>query len=330
MDKQKNNISRRDFLKSAATLTGAAVLTSSLPGISLAQEPVKIGGLWPLTGVFGPSGIPQRNGALVAMNRLEAEGGVNGKPVKLIVEDTAGKPEQAVRKMRKLVLKDNVDFLVGGLSSAVCLSLQPISERLKTIWLNTACTYSPKGCERETKYHIRIANNARTQQKVLGPWALENVGKNWYALFYDYSWGWSEFQEFNHYVVAGKGKMVGYEPVPVGLEDMTPYLMKVDKEKVDGLFLVFSGEGAISIVKQSYQLGIHSPDVVRAGPAVLTSSYYLPAQGRAATGILGANRYPRVLEGKLDNEWNKAFHKEYKELSDGSIAGRFAIQDSDL
>ncbi|HUL56807.1 MAG TPA: ABC transporter substrate-binding protein, partial [Usitatibacter sp.] len=120
-------ISRRTVIKAAAA-AGALQLTGPFIISARGEEPVKIGLDNPLTGTYAAVGGNELHGCELAVEQINAKGGILGRPVKLLVEDsTSGDAGTAVQKARKLIERDNVNFLLGNVNSALALAMADVS-----------------------------------------------------------------------------------------------------------------------------------------------------------------------------------------------------------
>lgn len=109
-------------MKTTALLLSAALLA---PGVAFAQETIKIGVTQPLTGAVAASGNYVANGARVAEEVVNANGGVLGKKIQLIIEDNKSNPKEAVASAEKLIVRDKVPVLMGAWSSTFTLAVMP-------------------------------------------------------------------------------------------------------------------------------------------------------------------------------------------------------------
>ena len=114
---------RRLFLQRASLLTGMIALGGGSyilnPKGAWAADPIKIGIATDLTGPIGYAGIPNSNVAKMVIEEWNAAGGLLGRPIQMILEDTASNEAAAVTKVRKLVQKDKVDVVLGGITSSM-------------------------------------------------------------------------------------------------------------------------------------------------------------------------------------------------------------------
>lgn len=103
-------------------------------GFTQGQQPIKIGALFILSGNFAGYGKSGSQGAQLAVDEINARGGVLGRPLQLIVVDDQGNPEVGVREARRLILQEKVDFLFGIDSSSVALAVAPSLTSTRFPW----------------------------------------------------------------------------------------------------------------------------------------------------------------------------------------------------
>src|SRR5215468_12202162 len=113
-------------------LLGAALL---LPFAASAQKSIKVGMPMPLSGPPALFGDPASKGAQMFVEEINAKGGVLGRKMELVVRDTKGQPDEAVRVAREMILKDNVDFLVGTLTSAEGPAVSVVAKENKIVFI---------------------------------------------------------------------------------------------------------------------------------------------------------------------------------------------------
>ena len=184
-------IGRRSVLGGAAAAAAGSLVYPARGTFAASEQPVKFGMVDPETGTYAALGASEITGAKLALDQINKAGGVMGRPVELLVEDSAADPGLAVTKARKLVNSDKVNFLMGSVSSAVSLSLSQAAEELKTLYLDTGGhTDQVTGTEcRWTTFRtcsttwMLTAGNFKT--------LFDKFGKNWYFLTPDYAYGHS-------------------------------------------------------------------------------------------------------------------------------------------
>src|SRR3954449_1844249 len=157
------NFSRRALVKGAA---GSALLAGiGMPAISRAQSDViKIGHLTPRTGFLGPLGDYAVMGIQLAADEINAAGGVNGRKIELLLEDSVN-PQTASAKAERLIERDKVAMLIGEISSASGLAIGQVAKRTKTVFINTGCNSDAlRGSDcNQYMFHIEGANSMYVQ-----------------------------------------------------------------------------------------------------------------------------------------------------------------------
>src|SRR5689334_18064933 len=135
-------ISRRRLIGYGATAgaLGASMLVPAPWRAAFGQaKAYKIGSLQPLSGAAAAGGKTALVGVQMAVDRINAAGGINGRPVELIVADDESKPDVGKRKIEKLLVGDRIDAHQGGLLSNVCLACMPVFEEHKVVNMIGAC-----------------------------------------------------------------------------------------------------------------------------------------------------------------------------------------------
>src|SRR5207244_13179910 len=134
---------RRRFLGLSATAASALGATIVVPAPSREAcgqaKPYKIGVLQPLTGAAAAGGTTSLVGTQMAAERINKAGGINGRPIELVIADYESKPDVGRRKAEKLVVEDKVDVGEGGYLSNVCLACMPVFEEQETVWMIGVC-----------------------------------------------------------------------------------------------------------------------------------------------------------------------------------------------
>jgi len=184
---------RRKLIKQTATLTVAAAAAQfGFPSILRAQsEAIRIGHITPRTGFLGQVGEYGYKGAMLAVEEANAAGGVLGRKVEMIAEDSVN-PATAVTKANKLVERDQVICLIGEISSASGLAIGEQAQRYRIPFFNTGCNSDAlrgANCKRYM-FHIEGSNTMYT--KTIGTWQLQKNlirGARWCFLTADYAFG---------------------------------------------------------------------------------------------------------------------------------------------
>jgi branched-chain amino acid transport system substrate-binding protein len=268
-----------------------------------AAKPFKIGSEQPLSGAGAAGGKTAVVGLQMAADRINNSGGINGRPVELVIADDESSPAVARQKTAKMVQEDAIDIHVGGFLSNICIACMPVWEDAKIINMISVCLDTTLTTSKCNKVSFRVHDFAPAQAVAFGP-TLAKMGKKWHIVYADYSWGQSTRDAYAAEIKKNGGEVVGTTGTPLGTADMTPFLSKISGD-FDGLFVILFGKDGITYTNQAYDLGL-TKKYKYAGDGAIVESTNMPAIGNKAEGFVGINRYIPIFEGPLNTP---ALHK---------------------
>jgi branched-chain amino acid transport system substrate-binding protein len=300
---------RRSFLKLA--LAGGLGNTASL---MLAKDmfaapsgaPIRIGLQVDLTGGFASWGYWNDKAVRKAVEYCNSQGGIAGRPIELITEDSESNPPTGARKFRSLVQRSNVDFVIGAVHSGVNLATVPIAKELKTVYIPHGMADEMTGAM-GNRYVFRVNSDTYSQAAAGAEWANTNLGKKWTFLFADFGWGWSHYKD--HKAVLDKLGARVNEPiaVPLDAKDLLPYLAKVPSD-TEQLYSIFFGSQSVAYYTQSKSLGLDKR--MHRYSVLCTHESISPKDiGGASENIHLLEYHPRMLKHK-----DTAFNKKVREI----------------
>ena len=256
----RNPVSRRSWLKCAA---GSAVLAGiGMPAIVRGQaDAIRIGHLTPLTGFLGPLGEYAVMGVKLAAEEINAAGGVMGRRIELVLEDSVN-PQTASAKAERLVERDRVAMIIGEISSASGLAIGQVANRTKTMFINTGCNSDVmRGAScNPFMFHIEAANSMYV--RAAGQHLLrENMvkGKRWYSLTADYAFGHDLLRVAKGFMEQHGGQFAADELVPTDTTDFSPYLLKIRQTRPDLVVSNLAGNQITNFIKQYSEYGLQFP-----------------------------------------------------------------------
>lgn len=305
------------FWMSALALAAAAVIflvvRSATPDHGTV---ITIGFVNPQTGTFAALGKASRRGLDLALENAKANPAFKGVTFKVIERDSAAKVSDAIRYARELDARQQVDILMGGLSSAECLSLQQFAGETELVYLvASGCwvdDFSAPG--HVNPYSFRVNLNNKQRNVAFVSWLNNNVGKRWYVLYSDTAYGQSGLQAFKD---AG-GNVVGSLGIPFGATDMAAYVSKVDRQ-ADGVYFIFAGRDATLALQESLSQGLRDK-MKLAGLQSLVIPENFPKLPASAEGLADIGAYPRDVNGPMDTPENRQFRARYARFA-GPDAG---------
>lgn len=298
------SLKRRDFLKAAAA--GAVAAHGAAPLTALAApkgKPIVIGHQCDLTGGFSSWGYWSDKAARAAVRHLNANGGIAGRPVEYVVEDTESSPPTGARKFRSLVQRSAADFVLSSVHSGVCLASTAIAKELKTIYMAQAMAEEITG-SMGSRYVFRVGSDTYSQAVAGAPWAVQNLGKNWAFVFADYGWGWSHFNEHKKVLERLGAKVNSPIAVPLDAKDLLPYLARVPGD-TQVLYSIFFGAQSTAYYTQGKSLGLDQK--MQRYSVICTHEAISPRDlGGASEGVYLLEYHPRQLRFK-DTVHNRRF-----------------------
>ena len=286
-------VTRRRLIGYGAATAGALGATMLVPAPWRAAfgqaKPYKIGSLQPLSGVAAVGGKTALVGVQMAADRINSSGGINGRPVELIIADDKSKPDVGRRKIEKLVVEDLVDVHLGGFLSNICLACMPVFEDAKIVNMISVCLDTTLTTSKCNRYSFRPYDYAPAQAVAFAPYLVNKMGKKWHLGYADYSWGQSTRDAYAEQIKKAGGEVVGTTGIPLGTADMTSFLSKITGD-FDGFFGIFFGKDGVTIGNQAFDLGM-TKKYKWAGDGAIAESTNLPALGNKIEGFVGINRY---------------------------------------
>jgi len=291
---------KRTILKSGILVILALAIVG-LPVLASA-EPIKIGLLADLTGGLAAYGYSHDKVAKAAIKKINADGGIAGRPVELYVEDDESNTSVGASKFRKLVETYGADFVLDSNHSGVAIACCPIAKELRTLYFPCGTATDISG-EKGNRYVFQACTNVREQVIGGAKYAVQNLGKKWVTVVVDYAWGHSYEAEFAKYVKEYGGSVLNSIRIPLGTGNMLRYLKgKIPFEAEAVLFANF-GSDFLSFIRDLYAL---RPNINKLG-----ADYSIAAQdpvklGAPAEGLYCLTSYPVTLRG-LNIPYNKAY-----------------------
>lgn len=301
-------------MKTQLTLAATAFLLSTAMSPALAQEKIKLGVIVTLSGPGAALGQQVRDGFALAVKDLG--GKMSGRDVEVVVVDDELKPDAAVTKVKGLLERDKVDFVIGPIFSNILQAIhRPVTES-KTFLISPNAgpsTFAGKDCN--PFFYVTSYQNDQVHE-ILGKVAQDRGYKRMYLMVPNYQAGKDSVAGFK---LDYKGEIVEESYMPLNTLDFQPELSKISSQKPDALFTFMPGGLGVNLVKQYKQAGL--ADSIPVLSAFTVDESTLPAQQDAAVGMFGgANWAPN-----LDNPQNKKFVAAY-EATYNSVPGTYAMQ----
>lgn len=286
------------------------------------KDPIRIGLLTPATGAYAGLGELNRNGVQLAVDEVNAAGGVDGRKVEVFKADTGGTPAGAVTSAQKLVEQDKVQFLIGTVSTAVTTAVTqkvPSLGVLQVISSSQGIDLTGKDCNANT---FRVNANDGMATNAINAWLEKQPNKagTWDIMAADYAYGHETAAAFKAELGKNGGKVNSTLYSPVGTTDFGSYLAQF--KGGDGLLIVLSGTDIINFYKQALQFGtMDKYKAAISGPGGLIAPT-LKAVGDKLIGQLGVTFWSPAVPTDATKKFTDAYMKAYS----GALPDQFAAQ----
>lgn len=302
-EKDRNSIivsaGRRSLLKAGATVAGALAL--GFPAIVRSQsDKIKIGHLTPLTGFLGALGEYAVMGIKMAEEEINRSGGVMGRQLDVMSEDSVN-PATAATKAQRMLERDGATVLLGEINSASAKTIMQVAARNKRLFMSIGArsdVLRGKDCNRYT-FHVDIP--VTVMVNAVGQALMRDglvKGKKFFSLTSDYLFGHDLAKAAKSFFSANGGNLIGDELVATDVTDFSPYLLKIRQAKPDVVSTNLGGNQVTNFVKQYAEFGLPYPVV---GFNLNTADAWATGDGNLG-GI-----WPTVWHHELDTPGSKAF-----------------------
>jgi branched-chain amino acid transport system substrate-binding protein len=282
---QSGKLDRRTIIK-AVGAAGIAQLAAPLAITARAADEVKFGLNDPLTGTYAELGKNEQIGCQLAIEQINARGGVLGRKAQLLVEDsTSADTGIAVQKARKLIERDKVDFLLGNVNSAMAIALGQVSNELKKLHIVTGGhTDSVTGTDCHWNV-FRVCNTTRMETNSVSKTLFTKYGKKWYFITPDYAFGHTLQQGFEASLKQFGGTEVGASLTPLGASDFSSYLIQAQAAGPDVIIFLLAGQDMVNGLKQAVQFGLDKRFHIAGAQQELEVLTGLPPEARIGTWV---------------------------------------------
>lgn len=252
-------------------------------GQQQAKEPVKIGFFAPVTGPAAADGASVTQAAKLAVKKINAGGGINGRQVELVEYDDSFDPKQAVSIAQKLTTKDKVAAVVSGSYSGPTRAAAPIYQNAKVPMISAYAIHPD--ITKAGDYIFRQSFIGPVQGKAGGYVAVELLKAKTVAILkVDNDFGTTLTKAFVEYVEAKGVKVLANESFAMGEKEFTPVLTKLKQLKPDLIYIpAYAGEGS-QIVRQARELKLEAQFLGTEG--IDSTMQFLKVAGAAAEGVI--------------------------------------------
>lgn len=306
-------MTRRTVLGVAAV--GAAGLAMPWVRRAVAAEPIKIGAPLALTGPLGSVGQQLKRGCELWTKVQNAKGGLLGRPIQLLVEDTAGNPADAVRKAQEMVERDGCTIFTGITLSSEALAVVPKLDEWNAIFVSSDNGDGRLTAESFVPNFFRANISAPMGARAVSLFLRSAPYKNFYAIGMDYAWGRNSVSVFEAEMKQAKKNFIGSVFSPIGTKDFSTYITKIRQSEADACYVTMAGDDYNAFLSQAAQYRL--PEKVQLLSEVVDLT--VPrAVGDAALGLISSMRYCFRVDNPKNKEFVETWKKEYGAVPDNN------------
>lgn len=239
---------------------GVAAAAATFASVNVIAAPMKklvVGLDVPQTGPYSDQGQDQLRAYRLAIEEINAKGGVMGMPIEETVGDDQTKAPVAVDNARRMIERDGAVMITGGSSTGTAIAVSGLCQEKKTIFMATL-THGDETTDANCHYHtFRRYNNAHMSAQALAKTLLTKYGTGkWFHITADYAWGHSVYENLTAVVEPKGAKTLNNVLLPLGTTDFSSALSQAQAAKPDVLVITEFGKDMVNALNQSAQFGL--------------------------------------------------------------------------
>ena len=276
-----------------------------------AEDTVNIVQLEPISGIMKSMGDLNVMGVEFAVDEINAAGGLLGKKVKHMPEDSQLKPDVAARKATKAIMNDGAQFIFQLTSTAIAQALMDVAEKNKVIYLNLGAESDFLTGAKFNRYSFRTCFTTTNRARAYAEFFKTKPWRKFYLMNQDYAFGHAVSDDFKKVMAREIPdlKILGDDFAPMGQKDFGPYISKII---ASGAEIVYTGNYGVdlqNLLKQAAQMGIKA----RYATYFMDDDVHLPDIGKAAIGSFVNSTYLPTIDTPQNKTFVERWHNKYKD-----------------
>ena len=289
----------------------SALLFCFLAAPAWAQDTVTIVMIDPLSGPMKTIGDMSILGAQFAVDEINAAGGLLGKKVKLMPEDSQLKPDVAARKATKAIMTDGAQFIFQLTSTAIAQALMDVAEKNKVIYVNFGAESDFLTGKNFNKYSFRTCFTTTNRARAYAEFFKTKPWRKFYLMNQDYAFGHAVADDFKKVMQKEIPdlKIVGEDFAPIGHKDFGPYISKILASGAEIIYTGNYGVDLANLIKQGAQMGLKA----RYATYFMDDDVFLPDIGQAAVGSFVNSTYLPTIDTPQNKAFLERWNKKFKD-----------------
>lgn len=306
-------ITKRSLLSGLAAASGGLALPSVIRPAFAQSEPIKIGVPTGITGNWAALGNQIQRACRLYAKETNSKGGLLGRQIEFVYEDTQGDPAACVRKVTELVESRGVRLLTGIISSPESLAIMPRLEDWNTLYIASVTGVGTVTGSAFVPNFFRACSSGPMRARAISLWLADQPKKRFYSIAQDYAWGKNSVATFENLLVGLNKEPLGNILTPLGTKDYSSYIARIREANPEVLYVAMSGDDATAFLKQAAQYRL--ADRMMLVTEVLDILNIKPL-GDAGIGLHGISQYNFAYDTPANNKFVSLFKAEYNDIPD--------------
>ena len=274
--------------------------------VTMAHAETKVGAIFDLTGGLNIYGIQQNNALNLAIESINASGGVNGEPVTVVGYDAQSELAKYTQFAQTSVLRDGISAMFAGLTSSSREAIRPIFRKANVPYFYSSL-YEGGACDKQT---FVTGSSASQQLNVLIKWAVENYGKKIYIMAPDYNFGTISGHWVHEYAKQNGAEVVGEDYLALSVTDYAPTIQKIQAAKPDVVVALPVGANQTGFLEQFAAAGLtDSIGVVSTNYG--SGNQQVVVSPQAGEGLISAMGYFPSVESPANADFKAKWEAKY-------------------
>lgn len=290
-------------------LMTTAALGALISGAAMAQDgPIRIGVVTPISGTYAGIGQQVTWGLDMAAEQINESGGIMGRQIELIYEDSEANPSVAVQKAEKLMTAEDVDFLTGTVNSGATLAVGQVAERADKLMATTVSFSDAITGDKCSPNVFRVNARAGQQSAALAAWIQKEKPKA--KVFYlgpDYEMGRSTVAAFKDNAEKVGAESAGEVYAPLDAKDYSQYFGRIRAAQPEVLYTSVAGNDTVRLFTQMQDFGVRDGLTILGASGTVTSQN-IGAIGDAAEGFITGVGYSTLIDTPENKQFVEAFN----------------------
>jgi branched-chain amino acid transport system substrate-binding protein len=304
-------------------MVGIGVLFISLvlvlgTGWAAEKKPIKLGVVFIMSGKMGGYGKHGTQAIQLAMDEINARGGILGRKVEAIFEDDELKVDKGVQITKKFITQDKVDFIIGPTSSGVALAMAEIVEQHKKILVLTQSATNSLTDAKFNRYMFSTLSNAMMHSRAGAYLMASKPYKRWMCIGPGYSYGYESWNSFKAKLkeLRPDVEIIGELWPKLTEPDYTSFIQKIIEAKPEAIWSPLWGMDAVTFIKQALPLGLFDK-IKFAFPDGAALETLIPLGKSIPEGLFVATRYFFLTpDSPMNRQFVKVYQERFKEYPD--------------